>query len=175
MLSRRVFRFQKNFRGVLGVFSVFKSIFTASPKRFRASKMFLRLARRIFGAQKYFCGSPDAFLGFKRTFVASLGAFLAFKSIFTASPARFRALKVFLRLVRSVFGSQKHFCGLPLRFSCKSKQNPRQSSRDSVISTETIYMTFYDDGTGEMSSSDSDSVTVFPYTGDTKKDGSVTR
>ena len=38
---------------------------------------------------------------------------------------------------------------------------------------DTIYMTFYDDGTFEMLSSNSGSVDVFPYTGDTKKNGSI--
>ena len=38
---------------------------------------------------------------------------------------------------------------------------------------ETLYLTFYDDGTAEVTSSDSDSVLPFPYTGDTKKNGSI--
>ena len=38
----------------------------------------------------------------------------------------------------------------------------------------TVYFTFYNDGTGEMSSTFSDKVEVFPYTGDTRKSGSIT-
>ena len=37
---------------------------------------------------------------------------------------------------------------------------------------ETMYLTFYDDGTAEATPSDSDSF-VFPYIGDTKKNGSI--
>ena len=54
LLSRRVFRVQKNFRCFPGVFSAFKSAFVASPVRFQRSKVFLLLSRRDFGLQKHF-------------------------------------------------------------------------------------------------------------------------
>lgn len=38
----------------------------------------------------------------------------------------------------------------------------------------TAYMTFYNDGTGEASSTLNDEVMVFPYTGDTRKNGTIT-
>lgn len=38
----------------------------------------------------------------------------------------------------------------------------------------TMYLTFYNDGTVEMSTTVDDEVEVFPYTGDTKKNGTVT-
>ena len=38
----------------------------------------------------------------------------------------------------------------------------------------TAYITFYDDGTAEMSASYTDETMVFAYTGDTKKNGTVT-
>ena len=42
--------------------------------------------------------------------------------------------------------------------------------------TVTTYLTFYNDGTLEMSVTDGveTEVTAFPYTGDTKKDGTIT-
>ena len=39
---------------------------------------------------------------------------------------------------------------------------------------ETVYITFYDDGTMEMSTSYTDETMVFAYTGDTKKNGAIT-
>ena len=43
-----------------------------------------------------------------------------------------------------------------------------------TIDGESSYLTFYNDGTVESSSSDNDEVASSPYTGDTKKDGVVT-
>lgn len=38
----------------------------------------------------------------------------------------------------------------------------------------TSYLTFYNDGTAEMTSSSNDEVNVATYTGDTRKDGTIT-
>ena len=39
---------------------------------------------------------------------------------------------------------------------------------------DTMYLTFYNDGTAEMSTTADDKVTVTAYTGDTRKDGAIT-
>lgn len=38
----------------------------------------------------------------------------------------------------------------------------------------TVYLTFYNDGTAEMTNSRDDDVTVYTYTGDTRKNGTIT-
>ena len=61
---------------------------------------------------------------------------------------------------------------LGLVASCGAKK--KVVTKWSATDVGTVYFTFYNDGTGEMSTTVNDEVTVFPYTGDTRKNGTIT-
>ena len=125
-------------------FYLYKRIFVACLARFRVSKAFSLLSRRVFRVQKYFCALPDAVSRFKSTFAACPArfraskalswlprrvfsvqkyfrclpnAFSVFKSTFVAFPTRFRASKALSWLPRRSFGLQKHFRCFPCAIS----------------------------------------------------------
>ena len=63
---------------------------------------------------------------------------------------------------------------LALGFAASCSAEKKAVTKWSMTIVETVYFTFYNDGTAESSNSGNDDVTHYTYTGDTRKNGTIT-
>ena len=63
---------------------------------------------------------------------------------------------------------------LALGFAASCSAEKKAVTKWSGTLVATVYFTFYNDGTAEMTNSENDDVTHYTYTGDTRKNGSIT-